>query len=615
MCGIVGLLPKQAAPPDEGLLRRMTETLAHRGPDGEGFWTGEGIGLGHRRLAIIDLSDSGAQPMWSTDKRYVIVQNGEIYNYQTLRKELEASGARFHTASDTEAILEAYRAWGSACVEHLRGMFAFAIWDTQRKELFFARDRIGKKPFFYRTLKNGAFAFASEIKALLRAESAGLDEGALRLFLGLQYVPSPRTGFEGIFGLPPGHRGTVKNGECVIERYHAWQPESVTDADAEIRSRLERATRARLVADVPVGAFLSGGVDSAAVVAFASKHVAYPLRTFTMGFPDTGLDERAEARAIAAHFKTDHMEFEAHPADLARMAERIVAQYDAPYADSSALPLMLLSEKTAEQIKVVLTGDGGDEVFGGYRRYGWFETADRLRRSGLSWPAINIAWAAWGLNGRDPRFRRFAETLEGIRKSYGRGYADLLTGSYFGRDDLPSLLQPSFLAQTPSFDASDWIASHYDESLGVAGAMALDLGSYLPDDLNVKMDRATMAFGLEARSPFLAPSVVSLGLGLPFHERVNHGKTKIALKRALHGVVPDAVLSRKKRGFQVPLASWFRGPLKAHWKEHCLDPQGPLSRYVRLNAATRLLEENDRVDHGNRLWMLYALSLWLSIHA
>ncbi len=609
------MIPKNAAPPDEGLLRRMTQLLAHRGPDGEGIWTGEGVGLGHRRLAIIDLSATGAQPMKSSDGRYVISYNGEIYNFRELRNELESAGATFRTPSDTEVIMESYRRWGKEGLRRLRGMFAFAIWDMERKELFFARDRIGKKPFFYRTLADGTFAFASEIKALLAAEPAQMDEGSLRLFFGLQYVPAPRTGFNGIFNLPPGHCGVVKDGRITIERYHVWTPEQVTDPHQEIRARLEDATVARLVSDVPVGAFLSGGVDSAAIVAFASKHVSHPLQTFTMGFPDTGLDERNEARAIATHFKTNHMEFEAHPGDLSRLAEQLVAQYDAPYADSSALPLVLLAEQTAQQIKVVLTGDGGDEVFGGYRRYGWFEAAGRIKQRGLIWPAIGVAWMAWMVK-RDPRSRRLAQTLEGIRRSYGQGYADLFTGSYFGRDDVPSLLQSDFQQATDQDDATDWIMSQYDESLGVAGALSFDLTSYLPDDLNVKMDRATMAYGLEARSPFLDPSVVSLGLGLPLKERVNRGKTKIALKRALKGVVPEPTLSQKKRGFQVPLAAWFRGPLKEYWKERCLDPHGPLSRIVQLDAARRLLEENDRgADHGNRLWMLLSLSLWLSSHA
>jgi len=293
------------------------------------------------------------------------------------------------------------------------------------------------------------------------------------------------------------------------------------------------------------------------------------------------------------------------------VAEQVIAQYDGPYADSSALPLMLLAEQTAKEIKVVLTGDGGDETFGGYRRYRWFEHAARLKQMGLAWPAANASWLTWSIGGHDPRMKRFALTLEGLRKSYGRGYADLFSSSYFSRDDM-RLFQPDFIKRTEAENSTDWIAAHYEESAGITGALRFDLTSYLPDDLNVKMDRATMAHGLEARAPFLDQEVVALAYGLPLNEKVSHGRTKVALKRALEGIVPDAVLHRAKRGFQVPLGAWFRGPLKSFWRDRCLDPKGPLARYVRLDAAERLFQENERgIDHGNRLWMLLSLSLWL----
>lgn len=328
----------------------MTDAVAHRGPDGEGIWAVPGVGLGHRRLAIVDLSDAGRQPMTSSDSRFTVVYNGEIYNFRELRMELEESGVTFQSLSDTEVLLEAYRAWEENCVDHLRGMFAFAIWDEENKELFFARDRIGKKPFFYRTLADGSFAFASELKALIPLEPVTVDESALRLFIGLQYVPSPQTGWKEIFGLLPGHRGVVKKGEIRIERYHQSEQKRARaeTSDESLRNVLDEAVRIRLLADVPVGAFLSGGVDSAAVVAFASRHVEQPLRTFTMGFPNVGMDERAEAREIATAFGTEHQEFEAKPEDLVKLAERIVSQYDAPYADSSALPLLLLAQQTAK---------------------------------------------------------------------------------------------------------------------------------------------------------------------------------------------------------------------------------------------------------------------------
>lgn len=630
MCGIVGIVTKDgASSPDEGLIRRMAASVAHRGPDGEGHWTGPGVGFGHRRLAIVDLTDTGIQPMHTPDGRFTIVFNGEIYNFRELRAELAAAGTPFHSMSDTEVILEAYRRWEQACVERLRGMFAFAIWDNETKTLFFARDRIGKKPFFYRTLKDGSFAFASEMKALLPLEQTDIDEGAVRLFVGLQYVPSPRTGFVGINSLLPGHRGAVHHGSIHIEPYHDWERLRVRDVpahpDEAIRTRLEDAVRTRLLADVPVGAFLSGGVDSAAVVALASRHVDHPLRTFTMGFPQVGMDERAEAHAIADKFKTDHMEFEATPEDLTRMSERVVGQYDAPYADSSALPLMLLAEQTAEEIKVVLTGDGGDETFGGYRRYTAFERALRIGAvpgmTSLAPPVMRLLSALL----KDPRFERMAETTEWAGKDAHRAYAELFCGSYFSTRHAAHVLSSEFLEGTQQDDAAMFMTQRIASATlptsksrlldPLSRAIFFDLTSYLPDDLNVKMDHATMAFGLEARAPFLDQDVVALALGLPLKERVNHGKTKVALRRALRGVVPEAVLRAKKRGFQVPLGAWFRGSLSVYWRDRCLDPRGPLARYVRLEAAEALFQENERgTDHGNRLWMLLSLSLWLNAH-
>lgn len=628
MCGIAGIITKSGASPDEGLVRRMTQAVAHRGPDGEGIWVYPGVGLGHRRLAIVDLSDNGAQPMASSDGRFTIVFNGEIYNFRELKTELESKGAHFRSSSDTEVILEAYRAWGKDCVKRLRGMFALALWDEAQKALFFARDRIGKKPFFYRTLNDGSFVFASEIKALKEIEQVTIDEDAIRLFIGLQYVPSPRTGFKEIQSLPPGHRGMIQSGDVQIESYNDWNAEKmsgVKNIDQEIRTRLDEATRLRLLADVPVGAFLSSGVDSAAIVALASKHVDHPLRTFTMGFPDQGMDERAEAREIAAVFGTDHLEFEAAPHDLSRMAEVIVTQYDAPYADSSALPLMLLAEQTAQQIKVVLTGDGGDEAFGGYRRYVAFDQAMSVAvvpgLPVIAKPLLKLA----GNVSHDPRFTRMGETITAGVQDPDVAYAEMFCGSYFSSQRAARVFQSEFLKRTSDADAASFITHLMHDQRSTTNdplsrAMLFDLTSYLSDDLNVKMDRATMMYGLEARAPFLDQEVVALALGLPLSEKVSGGRTKIALKRALSGLFKekglDGVLTRKKKGFQVPLATWFRGPLKAFWKNHCLDPQGPLVRYVQLESARQLFEENERgSDHGNRLWMLLSLSLWLKQNA
>ena len=627
MCGIAGIVTRDGSPPDEGLIRRMMDAIPYRGRDGEGVWIKPGVGLGHRRLAIVDLSPLAAQPMTllrpsgfggqAPDGRFTIVYNGEIYNFRELREELSRLGSTFRSTSDTEVILEAYRRWGEDSVKRLRGMFAFVIWDATTRRLFFARDRIGKKPFFYRVLTNGSFAFASELKALIPLEPVTIDPAALRQFIGLQYVPPPRTGFREIVGVPQGHRGYADANGVRIESYHDWASIPVSasgDVSRDIVSLLDDAVKIRLQADVPVGAFLSGGVDSAAVVALAVKHLDRPLRTFTMGFPNIGMDERAEAREIATAFHTDHLEFEAKPDDLARVAEYVINQYDAPYADSSSLPLMLLSEQASQQIKVVLTGDGGDETFGGYRRYVAFDRALRLAAipgfRSIAPPLARIV----GTEFNDPRFIRVADAAPWAKRDPNRAYAELFCGSYFSSTQAAGVFHHDFLEQTSGDDPAAFIAKQMGtDGEPLARALRFDLMSYLPDDLNVKMDRATMAYGLEARAPFLDQYLVAYALRLPLNEKVHHGKTKVALKRALRGIVPSAVLSRKKRGFQVPLADWFRGPLNGYWRERCIDPKGPLAAYVQLPAVQRLFDENTRgTNHGNRLWMLLALSIWLS---
>ncbi|MBU0540134.1 asparagine synthase (glutamine-hydrolyzing), partial [Patescibacteria group bacterium] len=421
MCGIAGIVTKNGTSPDESQLRRMASALKHRGPDGEGVWTRPGIGLAHRRLAIIDLSERGAQPMHDTRGEVSIVFNGEIYNYRELKNELNAD---WRSESDTEVVLEGYRKWGDNVVKRLRGMFAIAIWDAPRKRLLLARDRIGKKPLFYTQTASGDFLFASEIKAFRGVADLKPDWDAIRLFLGLQYVPSPKTGFENISQLELGCIGILESGEWRTEKYHRWNDEiritndesgnsdrsigaiSNDEIDQQIRSKLDDAVKIRLLAaDVPVGAFLSGGIDSAAVVAIASRYSEKPLQTFTMGFPSLKMDERREARKIAEFFKTDHQDFEARPEHLIELIDTLVDHYDVPYADSSALPLWLLARETAKQIKVVLTGDGGDETFGGYRRYTAFERALRIPSAAASIFEITCHVT------HDNRFCRMAETV------------------------------------------------------------------------------------------------------------------------------------------------------------------------------------------------------------
>lgn len=620
MCGIAGIVTRDGHPPNEDVLRRMSERVKHRGPDGEGMWIGHGIGMAHRRLAVLDLSNHASQPMRSADGRFVIVYNGEVYNFMRLKSEL---GGAWISASDTEVILKGFERWGTGLFEKLRGMFAIAVWDSKERRLTLARDPVGKKPLFYARARNGDFLFASEVKALRGAAPFEVDWNTVRTFLGLQYVPSPQTGFVGISQISPGSYARWDADGFREARFHRWDSSragsvhgmSERAMDDEIRARIDGAVAARLAAsDVPVGAFLSGGIDSAAVVAFAAARVDRPLQTFTMGFPDLGMDERAQARTVAKTFGTDHDEFEAKPEHLMELLDTIVAHYDVPYADSSAIPTWLLARETAHEIKVVLTGDGGDEAFGGYRRYGYFLHALRLR----SLPVVRL------LNGfagvfHDAKYARMAETIRASRRGWARGYAELFCGSYFGRETEKRLLTNEFRARTTGHGGVHVIERSLKDLQAalrkhpLEHAMFFDLTSYLADDLNVKMDRATMAFGLEARSPFLDVDLLDFCLRLPLNQKVIHGKTKVALRRALQGVLPPSIVHRRKMGFQVPLASWFRGPLRDAARERCLSHASPLSPLFVRKEMQRLFDENDRgTDHGNRLWMLVSLATWLA---
>lgn len=614
MCGIAGIWRWDGQPVEEDRLRAMAKAIAHRGPDGEGIWSEGGVGFAHRRLAIIDLSPRGAQPMVSADERYVVTFNGEIYNYQELRRVCEQRGGVFRSDSDTEVLLHLYARKGEKMLEDLRGMFAFAIWDRKERRLCVARDRMGKKPFFYRR-RGQEFAFASEIGSLTLDRRLAIDWKAVRVFLGLQYVPSPLTGFEGIEALPPGYVGIFEQ-----DSWRTWKYDDVLQAEPfqgtfveakeRIRMLLDESVRLRLMADVPVGAFLSGGVDSSAVVSFMSRHVSAPISTFTMGFPSIGFDERAQAADFAKRLGTQHHAFEARATQAVEMVDVLVDAYGSPYADSSALPTWMLAQETAKQVKVVLTGDGADELFAGYRRHAHFARAlllARFRMTPLA-PWIQTAGALMG----DQGLLRFAHTLMALRSSPRHGYAALFTGAYFSSASEQALLQSSFALQTASSSAEPWIVERLQMGDALGSALQFDRASYLPDDLNMKMDRATMAHGLEARSPFLDQELVRFVASLPSAWLLRRGQGKRILKQALNGSIPSEILSRRKRGFQVPLARWFRSELRPLFEERCLAASSPLFQVCRPEAVARLLQENDRgMDHGNRLWMLLTLATWL----
>lgn len=614
MCGIAGIIEKENKPVDGGMLQAMADSIASRGPDDQGIWQKGSVGLVHRRLSIIDLSPLGKQPMISAEGRFTITFNGEIYNYLELRDELKKGGASFRSNSDTEVLLHLYAKKGREMLHDLRGMFSFAIWDQEKRELFFARDRLGQKPFFFRT-DEGGFRFASDLRAL-RREGEAIDWEAVRMFFGLQYVPAPRTGYAEIRCLPKGTYGIYSENGIELNSYSVFSREkklsvNFEDAASEVKRLLEQSVEYRLVADVPVGLFLSGGIDSASIGYLAKQKIEKPLHTFTMGFSSAVFDERQEAERIAKDIGSEHHVFEASPQRMLDIVDTVILECAAPYADSSSLPTYLLSAETAGVVKTVMTGDGGDELFGGYRRYGYFQLAEKLKRAGLLFPASYLALGASAIL-HDPRYARFANMLKGFRKSYGLSYAKLFSGSYFHEESLEKLLRPDFFTSTKSASSDQYIVERYEESLQLEGVLDFDLNSYLPDDLNVKMDRATMAHGLEARSPFQDHELIGYISKLPSSFQLHAKRKKALLREAMKGIVPDEIFERPKKGFQVPLAEWFRGPLKQAFEERCLSVDAKLLRIVNREQVRQYLQRNSRgEDHGNRLWMLYSLSTWL----
>jgi asparagine synthase (glutamine-hydrolysing) len=620
MCGIAGKIYFDSARPVSGEeLRSMSKTMAYRGPDGEAVWVEGNIGLAHRRLAIIDLSSAASQPMCNEDGTVWITFNGEIYNFQELRRDLEERGHIFRTHSDTEAIVHAYEEYGRRCLEKLRGMFAFAIWDGRTRTLFIARDRVGKKPFFY-YLARDRFLFASEIKALLIDETVPRvpDPVAIDHFLALGYVPGPRTAFAGIHKLPAAHWMEICDGRIEIGRY--WQlrytPKrkiSMEDAVSELRSRLAEAVRLRLVSDVPLGAFLSGGVDSSAVVIHMAEAMNRPVRTFSVGFGSATFDERPFARQVAERYGTDHTELMVE-APVTDILNRLVWHYDEPFGDSSAVPSYAISELTRQHVTVVLNGDGADESFAGYD---WYKM-DRLIQRGQVLPLGARQWLAdltrrfpanWQRNAPLKKIARLAEVLalppsrryaqwtehfgpEARLQMYTRAYAETI------KESDPDTLFASSFARS---NADDWLDT----------VLEADVNLYLADDLLVKMDRATMANSLEARSPFLDHLFMEFAASLPVAFKQAWGQKKRILKASLRGHVPDAFLDRPKMGFSVPIAEWFRGDLREMAHDVLLSARASQRGYFDPEEITNLLREHaGPIDHGTRLWDLLMLELW-----
>ncbi len=608
MCGIYGAFSTDAARPVRiEVLDRMAQVLAHRGPDGEGRHVAGPFGMGMCRLSIIDLA-SGTQPMSNEDKTLWVVFNGEIYNYRELTADLVARGHRFATASDTEVLIHLYEEYGDGCVEPLRGMFAFAIWDGPRRELFLARDRLGIKPLYYAATSEG-FLFGSELKALVQSPwlAPRLDRKGLGAYLQYGYVPDPLSILEGVAKVPPGHTLRIRSGRPDAPRRY-WQPTdhfktgrrpaSEAQGAAELWERLEDAVRFHMVSDVPVGAFLSGGVDSTAVVSIMARTSRRPVKTFSVGFREDRYNELPYARQVAEACGTEHHELLVEPNDL-KVLEELLSGFDEPFADSSAIPTYLVSRLARQHVKVVLSGDGGDELFAGYDRYG----VDRGRRHlGLAGDLGlgGVLRAASALlpvgGGRNtlytlslPRLQRYIHSI-----------------SLFPRQALEAVLEGDVGAARVDIAA---LADRDVDSL--SRLQDLDLKTYLPGDILTKVDRMSMANSLEARVPLLDHPLVEFACSLPPDLQLRAGTTKYLLKRALEGRVPAEVLTRAKQGFAVPLESWFSGSIPGFFRDELADTSHLIGVGIRRPEIGRLLdrfETTRRRDYCDRLWALVVLN-------
>ena len=617
MCGLCGFLVRGGAPAARASATAMSERLTHRGPDGLGLHLDGPAALGHRRLKIIDLTEAAREPMTNEDESLWLVFNGEIYNFRELRRDL-APRHRFCSQGDGEVILHLYEERGEAAVAALDGMFAFALWDARRRRLLVARDRIGKKPLYYHD-GPGIFAFASEIKSLLALPEVPheRDPSALPLFLTFGYVPTPGTFYRGIRSLPPAHYLVVTEGG--IEgptpywsvRFEDGDGAEEPEAEDHFRALLEEAVRRRLVADVPLGAFLSGGLDSSAVVAFMARNAAGRVRTFSIGFAgDKQYDETTHARVVAQHFGTDHTEFVVEPKAL-DLVDRLVWHHDGPFGDASAIPTYLLSELTRTKVTVALNGDGGDEVFAGYLRL----YAGALSEEVPRW----VFEATRGLLGVLPEPRDRKHPLRFARRFLEAGRLPLperyLRWNGFFTDDLDALVRPELRTHAErrrllaSFEAE--LNGHPRSTL--ARLLQLNFGTYLLDDLLVKMDRMSMAHGLEARSPFLDTALVEFGASLPNSLRMRWGRGKLLLRRAMKGILPESILARGKMGFGAPLGTWFRGDLGPFVSERLLDPRSPLYDYLEREPVSRLVGRHMRseADVSAHIWALLTLESWL----
>jgi len=625
MCGITGIFDTRGASDiDRGVLQCMNNSQLHRGPDEGSLHIEPGVGLGHRRLSIIDIA-TGQQPLFNEDGSVVVIFNGEIYNYQQLIPELQALGHVFHTKSDTEVIVHAWESWGADCVKRFRGMFAFALWDRNQQTLFLARDRLGVKPMYYALLDDGTLLFGSELKSLLAHGGLrrDIDPLAVEEYFALGYVAEPRTIFKQANKLPPAHTLTIRRGQPMREPVAYWDvkfsldnPISEADARAELVERLKESVRLRMIAEVPLGAFLSGGVDSSTVVATMAGLSADPVNTCSIAFDDPAFNESAFAQKVADRYHTNHR-VETVKSDDFDLIDTLARLYDEPYADSSAIPTYRVCQLARKHVTVALSGDGGDESLGGYRRYRMHLIEDRMR-SALP---ISVRRPVFGAMGKiypkadwAPRMFRAKTTFQGLARSSVEAYFHTIS---ILRDPMrEQLFSPRFKIELAGYSAHE-VFNQHAARVGTDDPLALiqylDLKTYLVGDINTKVDRASMAHSLEVREPLMDHELVEWLATLPSHHKICGQEGKYLLKKAMDPYLPQDVLYRPKMGFAVPLARWFRGPLKQRVRDAVLGQRLQATGWFNTAYLQHLVEthQSGARDYSAPLWTLLMFEAFL----
>jgi asparagine synthase (glutamine-hydrolysing) len=615
MCGIAGQVTEARGAVQPDRIAAMGESLQHRGPDDHGIYVKGHVGLAHRRLSILDLSSAGRQPMSNEDGTVWLVLNGEIYNHQELRDELKAR-YRFRSRTDTEVLLHLYEEYGLECLLRLVGMFAFAVWDDRAQRLVLVRDRLGKKPLFY-AMTERSLLFASELRALVASGAQfEIDPVALHHYLTFQYVPAPWTIFRGVHKLPPGHLLIYENGQVSERAYWSLQydekrtGQNEAEYVQEFRTRLRDAVRLRLTSDVPIGAFLSGGADSSTVVGLMASEMTQPVRTFSIGFQQTGFDERPHAREIADRFGTEHHEFVVDTSSVELLPE-LARVYGEPYADASAIPTFYLARLARPVVTVALTGDGGDELLAGYPRYR-LHAIDRAL-AGVSPSLREQLRKLFAMDRRASGAPSVTGRLERVLGPFSQTYLNRIC--YFSQAEKDWIYSTEFRSRVAAADSFQILSRWFQESRAsdlLDQLLSVDTRSYLPDDLLVKLDRATMAHGLEARCPFLDHRLVEFAASLPAHLKIRRSTGKYLLKVAMQDLLPAHILHREKQGFAVPLDAWFRGGWREVLSDTLLSTRATGRGYFQPKRVKELIDRHGReeANYGYHLYALLMLELW-----